>query len=451
MLNKVNVRGVCNAMREAGLIKFASDEMAMLADDKVAEAALPEEIPEEMPPETTAGLAANLSELADSLAEGAAHAEEAAEAAAGAEGGAGLPGAGLPGAGLEGAGLEGAGLEGAGLEGAGLGGAGGAGMEVMGAAKEAQVKKASEWLRGKLAAPPSDTGSTITGHDPAQTNEQDNSANAEATLDAMNRPGGKGYANVGVAGVGTQEASGKGVIGDEDKHPSPSGGMGPVAEDGSNSATEAVKSAHLLELIRKLAGMKTAGGTTLMPNAGTTADAATGEGKLDDANRPGGTGYANKGVEGVGQSEEAKKERAAAIGKEQPHPGTMGPVGQSGTNTAIQQSKTSAEQTYLDNFKYVAEKYAEFLPPRLEQHEKIAAVQYLMGQDPVTRDKIALHMSKTAEMPEGLKDYVEAKGNGNGEEKEEKEEKKDEKDEEKEASLSVDQTLLLIRGLTEQH
>lgn len=425
MLNKAYVRGVCDAMSKAGLVKFASDEIAKAAADGIAEAALPEEVPEVMPPETTASLAANLSELADSLAEGAEHAEDAAQAAAGAEGAAPE-----------------------------LGGAlGGEEMEALAAAKAAQVKQAASWLRGKLAAPPADTGSTITGHDPAQANELDNSANAEATLDAINRPGGEGYANVGVAGVGTQEASGKGAIGEEEEHPSPSGGMGPVAVDGSNSAIDAVKSANVLELIRKLAKMKTAEGTTLMPNVPPTEGAVTGEGKLDAANRPGGAGYANKGVAGVGQSSEAKKERAASVGKEQPHPGTMGPVGQGGTNTAIQQSKTSAEQEYLNNFQYVAGKYAEYLPPRLSQAEKIAAIQYLMGQDPVSRDKIALFMNKTAEMPEGLKDYVEAKGDdeddkGEKEEDEKKEDKEDDKkEEEKDASLSVDQTLSLIRGL----
>jgi hypothetical protein len=155
-------------------------------------------------------------------------------------------------------------------------------------------------------------------------------------------------------------------------------------------------------------------------------------------------------VDGVGQSSEADKERAAAVGKEQPHPGTMGPVGQGGTNTAIQQSKTSSEQAYLDNFQYVADKYAAYLPPRLEDSEKIAAIQYLMGQDPVTRDKIALHMSKTAEMPEGLKDYVESKGNGEDEDKKDEDKEKEDEGREKEASLSVDQTLELIRGLLEK-
>lgn len=391
MLNKAYTRGVNDALRQAGIVKFANDELANEAADAVAEETLPEEVPEEIPPETTAELAANLAELASALSASADSAEQAAAVAAEAEAGAG-------------AGLE-------------------------DAAKAASVKHAAAWLRKKIAE-----GSIITGKDPQQTNDQVNSADNVAAVDEANRPGGEAYANVGVAGVGTQEASGTGAIGSEGPAPKP---MGPVASDGSNSAIEAVKNASLIEMIRKLAQ------TTFLPNAAPKADLQNDVAALDAANRPGGMGYANKGVDGVGNSAVAAAERASAVGTEQPHPGTMGPVGSGGTNSAIEQTaKSAAEKQYVANFQAVADKYAQFLPPRLSRGEKIAAIRYLMSRDPLSRDKMALHMSKTAELPAGLAEYVEKEKEegGEGEEKKEEakgegEEKKDEKkDEEKSAA-----------------
>lgn len=385
MLNKFYGRGVCGALRDAGLVKFANDEIATDAADAVSEAVLPEEMPEEVGPEATAALADNLMELSQALEAGADSAEAAAEAAKSAS---------------------------------------------ANPAMQARVKNAASWLRSKIAQ--GEGGTTITGTKPDQVNELAQSPTGEARLDEQNRPGGDAYANVGVEGVGTQQASGQGAIGSEKDHPV-SGG--PVDVPNSNSAIEAIKGASLNRLIAKIAQ----GGTTLMPGAAPTADAATGEGKLDDANRPGNAGYANKGVSGVGKSDEAAKERAAAIGTEGAHPGTMGPVGQGGTNTAIQQipgtKQSSAEQAYLRNFQEVANKYAAYLPPRLSQAEKVAALKYLLSQEPIMRDKLALHMQKTAEMPAGLAEYVakekgedkdedeksESKENGNGEEKGEKE------------------------------
>lgn len=377
MLNKAYGRGVCDALQKAGVIKFANEKIAQEAADTVSEAVLPQEVPGDVAPESTAALAANLAELAGALEESAGHAGAAAEEAA----------------------------------------------------KSASVKQAAIWLRNKLAGP-SDTGSTITGDKPDQQNDLDTSANAEATLDQQNRPGDDAYANQGVQGVGNQEASGVGAVAAEGKHPGAP--AGPVSQQSSNSAIEAIKSAgakQMLDLISKLAN------TTIMPHQAPVTDMATGEKELDAANRPGGMGYANKGVDGVGKSDEAAKERAAAIGTEKAHPGTMGPVGQSGTNTAIQQiaTKSAAEEDYVRNFQEVANKYAGYLPPRLSDEEKIAAVRYLMGQDPVNRDKLAMHMVKTAELPEGLADYVaKEKGGDGGKEDDKKETKKEEKKEEKE-------------------
>ena len=403
MLNKFYGRGVCGALRDVGLVKFANDEIATDAADAVSEAVLPEEVPEEIGPEATAALADNLMELSQALEAGADNAEAAAEAAKSAS---------------------------------------------ANPAMQARVKNAASWLRRKIAE--GEDGTTITGTKPDQMNELTQSPTGEARMDEQNRPGGDAYANVGVEGVGTQQALGQGAIGSEKDHP---GSMGPVDVLNSNSAIEAIKGASLNRLIAKLAQ----GGTTLMPGAAPTPDAATGEGNLDDANRPGYAGYANMGVTGVGESDEAAKERAAAVGIESVHPGTMGPVGQGGTNTAIQQipgtKQSSAEQAYLRNFQEVANKYAAYLPPRLSRTEKVAALKYLLSQEPIMRDKLALHMQKTAEMPAGLAEYV-AKEKGENEEegaeyekKETKEEEKKEEKGEEEETSSASNILSKVRNL----
>lgn len=376
MLNKAYTRGVNDALRQAGIVKFANDALANEAADAVADETLPEEIPGDVPPETTAALAANLSDLAAALAESAQHADAAA------------------------------------------------GVAEQAAGKTASFKSAAAWLRRKLAE-----GSTITGTNPQQTNDQRNSENSEAQLDSANRPGGEAYANQGVKGVGNQQASGVGAVAQEGPHPK---SMGPVASNDTNSAIEAIKSASVLDLIRKLAT------TTIMPEGTPAPNAVTGEGALDEANRPGGVGYANQGVRGVGQSSMAGEIASAAVGEEQKHPGTMGPVGSPGTNTAIEQSaKSASEQTYLHNFQLVANKYAQYLPPRLSQTEKLAAIRYLMSKDPMTRDRIALHMSKTAEVPAGLAEYIESEKKDEKCDEGEKEEKKEEKKEEEKKEAAV--------------
>ena len=381
MLNRSYGRGVCNALRQAGVVKFANDKIAMEAADLVSDAVIPDEAPEDIAPEDTASLAANLAELAGALEESAEHAGNAAEAAG---------------------------------------------------AKEASVAHAGQWLRRKLSE--SGTGSTITGTKPEQENTIPTSVQGEAILEALNRPGGKGYANVGVAGVGNQEASGEGAVGTEGDHP---GTAGPVAEVKDNSAIEATKNAaaeRLLNMVNKLAmGATITGNDPGQSNELSTVAPVTGEGQLEQAARP--HDYANKGVAGVGESDEAAKARAAAIGNETPHPGQEDHKG-SDTNTVITQSKSAAEREYLRQFQTVANKYAAYLPPRLNDVEKVAALKYIMSLDPVSRDKVAMFMDKTAELPEGLKAYVES----NGEEGKDEEEKK-------EAAIRAENVLAQIKNL----
>ena len=393
MFRVAYVRGVNQALIDTGAVKYASEELAAEAADAVAEA-LPEQPVGEVAPEDTAEIASALVELSNNLEEAATNAADAAEAVAG-----------------------------------------GPGASVAEGVEEkisADVSRAAAILRAKLAQNP--TGSTITGDKPEQQNTEPLSENAEAKMDLSNRP--EEYANVGEDGVGNQEASGDGAVGSENVVQGK--GMGPVAVDGTNSATDAIKGASVRDMIKNALN-KRAMGTTItgtdpaQQNTQGQAAAISGEAKMEAAARP--ENYANKGEDGVGKSDEAAKERAAAVGKEEDHPGSMGPVGKDGTNTAIEQSKAAEEEAYMKQFKALSAKYAQVLPFWMDNNEKVAAIQYMMGIAPSDRDAIKSHIEKTAELPEALKEYV-AKKKDNGDDKEEK--KEEEKEEEtKEASVST--------------
>jgi len=368
MFKKVYVRGIAKALMDCEAVKFANEDQAIAAADQVAER-LPEQPVGEVAPEITAELAANLVDLSNSLQQSADSAAQAATAVAGPEAAAGPE---------------------------------------MEAAKAASLRKAAAWFRQKLSA---DTGSTIVGDRPEQENRSANSTNAEARLDERNRPGGDAYANVGEDGVGKQTASGQGAIASETKRED--NAMGP-AEGGSNSATEAVKGASLRRIIRAAALGKTAEtvpGTTVAPGK-TFPDAVTGEGAMDKNRRP--AGYAAKGENNPGASDQAAAARAAAIGNETPHPGQESHTG--GTNTAIKQS---ADEQYIRELRVLGQQYGSRLPFYMKDNEKVAALQYLKGLPPSERDLVMNHVEKTAEIPEGLKNYIEAKKGKDGEDDEE--------------------------------
>lgn len=245
----------------------------------------------------------------------------------------------------------------------------------------------------------------------------------EAAMEESARP--EGYANVGVAGVGTQEASGEGAIGTERPNP-PSNG----AEGAPNSATEAVKGAALRNLIRKLSqdGSLITGDKERQENDAPEAAQHSEEAKMENDARP--EGYANVGEDGVGTQTQAGK---GTIGLEE----QKGDV--QGANSA---TKTSEEKMYMQAFQQVASKYARYLPKQLNDIEKVAAIQGLLAMEPSDRNRTANFMAKHAEMPAGLAAYVESKKDGDGDEKKEdeskehesKEEPKHEEDEKKEES-----------------
>ena len=407
MFKKAYVRGIAKALMDCSAAKFANEDQAIAAADQVAER-LPEQPVSEVAPEITAELAANLVDLSNSLQQSSESAAQAASAVAGPAGAAGPAAEAAP--------------------------------AVDEAAKAASLRKAASLLRQKLSV---DTGSTIVGDRPEQENRSANSANAEARLDEKNRPGGDAYANVGEDGVGKQEASGQGAIASETKRED--NAMGP-AEGGSNSATEAVKGASLRRIIHAAALGKTAdalGATIARGN--TPPETITGEGQMEKQRRP--EGYAVKGEDRPGESDQAAAARAAAIGNETPHPGQEPHEG--GTNTAIKQSE---DAQYIRELRMLGLKYASRLPFYMKDNEKVAALQYLKGLPPFERELVMNHLEKTAEMPEGLKNYLDSKkGEGEEEEKgeekseEKKEEKKDEKKEEKAASARPKDSNILAR------
>jgi hypothetical protein len=414
MFRKSYVRGVNKALMDTGAVKYASEELAAEVADQVAEG-MPEQPIGEVPPEQTAEIATALVDVSNKLQEAAESAAGAAEAAAGGEAPAPAPAPEAP---------------------------------------AEEVKAAAANLRAKLATNP--TGSTITGDKPHQKNTEPLSENAEAKMDLSDRP--ENYANVGEDGVGTQEASGKGAIGDENVVQGK--GMGPVGEDGTNTATDAIKGASLRQLIKDTLE-KRAVGTTItgdkpeQQNTQAQAAQVTGEGAMEASERP--EGYAVKGEDAVGQSDQQARERASAVGTEAAHPGTMGPVGKPGSNTAIQQipgegatGKTAEDDEWLKRFKEMSAKHAHVLPFWMEPDEKVAAVQYLMSLTPSEAISVANHIEKNAELPAALKEYV-AKKKGNGEEKKEEDngEKKDDKEEgeKKEASLKAGDIVSRLRQL----
>lgn len=266
--------------------------------------------------------------------------------------------------------------------------------------------------------------------------------NEEAAMDAAQRP--EGYANVGVAGVGTQAQSGEGAIGKEQPTPPTNAAPGP-----SNSAVDAIKGASLRQLIKKVAeGSLIVGDQASQKNNLPEAAKVTEEAAMDASARP--MGYASEGEDGVGNSAMAEKSRAGAVGKEE----KVQPAAPAGTNSAVEQSKTSEDEEYARQFVAAANKYARFLPQKFSQNEKIAAVQYLMSMVPAARERLVSNMTKSAEIPPQLAAYVHEHAESKDEEKKEdekkdgkKDEKKeDKKDEEKKGSVSTD-LLARLRNL----
>jgi len=400
MIRKAYVRGVTKALSDTGAVKFASEELAIEAADAVADT-MSEQPIGDVAPDATAEIASVLVDLSNQLGEAAGTAAQVAEVVAGEGGGAPAPGAMPP---MD-AGPPMA-AEPAAAPAAAPAPKEEPPKEESPEEKKASLVKAAAFLRSKLAE---GTGTTITGDKPQQQNTQSQATGVtgEGAMDTKQRP--VDFANVGEDGVGTQEASGDGAIGQEGKIPGV--GMGNVAAEGTNSATQAVKSATLRNLIKNAMGTTITGDRPDQQNTPSAAAAVTSEGAMEASMRP--VDFANMGEAGVGQSAQQAAEIASAVGTETAHPGSMGHVGQQGTNSAIQQTpgegatgKTAEDAEWINRFKATSAKYASVLPFWLNTDQKVASVQYLMAMSPSEAQSTAKHIEKTATLPEGMTEYV---------------------------------------------
>jgi hypothetical protein len=412
MLRKSYVRGVTKALLDTGAIKLAEEDAAEMADS-VAEQ-IPEEaqgeLAGEVPPEATAEIASTLMDLAQNLEAAAQSAGEAAAAAGG-----------------EGAPAGGAGPEASGIP-----------PELAAAAaaeKGASLKKAASFLRQKFAMQrkrAEGTGPLVTGDKPEQQNTLIHAApvTTEGALENQMRP--EGYAQVQVGTTDFQVPS-SAVVGSE----LITGGIGQVGQPGTNQLIQqSAKSASLRNMIKAALAVKRAEGsgpavTGDKPDQQNTLNASapvTAEGAMEREQRP--EGYAQVAV---GDSPNMNSAAAAAtVGKEQiREPGSIGQVGQPGTNEAIDQSKVSEERVYIQQFKGISAKYAHVLPFWMKDGEKVASIQYFMGLSPAQRELMASRISKTAELPPEMKAFVENKKEDDEGEEGKDHEKKEDKDEEK--------------------
>lgn len=394
MYKEAYARGVCRALHDVGLVKFANEELAAAAADQVA-GGMPEEPIGAVPPETTAELAADLIDLSNQLESTA---EQAAETAT--------------------------------------------------TASAVVAEKSAAQRLSKLRAKFSAEGSANDPYDPQQNNTMDNAATVTPEMQIENRERPVEYANKGEDGVGDQDASGKGGIGHEQERDD----QDQKQVDKDNSAIEATaKAASLSRILRKIAS----GGIVdendpSQRNTPEQAAAVTPEMQREHAERP--TEYAHLGP---GKSEQTAKERAAAVGSEGAHP-KQSPVKAPAANSPqehIPGDKVAEFEEYKEAFAKVAMQYARLIPDTFEDGEKVATIQYMLAQAPDARSAIAEKLA-AGEVPEGLKEYVaKAKANGNGEngEKKEKKEKKEEKKENgEEKEASVESLLTNLRQLARQ-
>lgn len=242
------------------------------------------------------------------------------------------------------------------------------------AMEPADIAQREAWsLMQKAAA---ETGSLMEGGDNENDQPAAASANAEAALEASNRP--ENYANMGETGVGNYERKGQGNVGTEEAHPE----KPKASDEGRNSVIENTsKHGSLASIIQKVA----AGTKGLMDPGQETNDqpaAAQGnaEAALEAARRP--ENYANKGEKGVGRSDMVPGTNAQ-VGSEQPHPLAPKATDSGKTNVPIehimagQGGKKSA--AFNELFTDTAKEIVPYLPTRMEETHKVAHVRAMMG------------------------------------------------------------------------
>lgn len=237
------------------------------------------------------------------------------------------------------------------------------------------VAKTTAWALMQKAA--AETGSLMEGGDNQNDQPAAASGNAEAALEASQRP--ENYANMGEEGVGNYERKGQGSVGTEEKHPE----KPKATEEGSNSLIENTnKHGSLAAIIEKVAGGTGAlidGGD--VPNDLPAAAQANAEAALEMARRP--ENYAHKGVAGVGQSDMVPGTNSQ-VGTEQPHPEAPKATDTGKMNVPLEHvmgsdggSKSASAFDQL--FTETANAVVPYLPERMEGNQKVAHVRALMG------------------------------------------------------------------------
>lgn len=239
-------------------------------------------------------------------------------------------------------------------------------------------------------------GSTIEGGDKGNDLLDAKATTGEGLLEANRRP--EGYAVKGEDGVGQTDhgaGRGTGVIGAETV-PAPTAPS--ETPGGSNTVIQQSKmGSNLRDAIRKVAMM----GSTIEggDKGNTLAQAAvvTGEGALEQMQRP--EGYA----ENMLGATELPVTPAATIGTEQPHPNQPGasPAGAvpgAAGNSVVEFSNEAktGEDAFLSLFKKTASEVGAFLPGNASEEQKIAHIRQMMGMNDGERNEYIGLLHKTA-------------------------------------------------------
>lgn len=212
-----------------------------------------------------------------------------------------------------------------------------------------------------------DTGALIEGGEVPNDQPAAAGENAEAALEANQRP--ENYANLGETGVGNYERKAQGAVGTEEQHPEKPGATGEGAN--SNTETTAKHSADLESIVKQavMGLMEPGKDSNDMPAAATeNAEAAQ-----EQARR--GENYANKGEAGVGRSEMVPA-KGDQVGTEQKHPEAPKATDTGKTNVPLEHVKSSA---YVEVFKEAATSLVPYLPKDMEDAQKVAHVKAAMG------------------------------------------------------------------------
>jgi hypothetical protein len=217
----------------------------------------------------------------------------------------------------------------------------------------------------KIANP---SGALMHGGDKQNTSDEAAKSDSVAALDKKQRPA--GYAHHGMGNTELETA--KGEIGHQ--------GAPTVSPSNSPSGTNSINAdahkaaalrAQLKQAASALIGVASPAATK---NKETDAAKADSVAVLDLKNRPMGAYHVGQGHTNIDEDE------AARIGKEQRHP--MAPSNSpSGSNSAIQASKLSADEAFMVLFDKCAADVGPYLPPSFSDDQKVAAIKAMIGLD----------------------------------------------------------------------